>query len=84
MKCTQVAEIKSTVIIQPIIGLLTKKITEKNYKKDLVKKITVLNDKKFRACNQGGSKHGRPTFGVPYEDCYAGEISRFVCNICLR
>ena len=33
---------------------------------------------------QGGSKHGRHTFGISYEDCYAREISRFVCNICLR
>ena len=30
--------------------------------------------------NQGGSKHGRRTFGISCEDCYAGEISRFVCN----
>ena len=30
---------------------------------------------------QGGSKQGRRTFGVSYEDCYAREISRFVCNI---
>ena len=22
------------------------------------------------------------TFGVSYEDCYAREFSRFVCNIC--
>ena len=31
---------------------------------------------------QGGSKHGRYTFGISYEDYYAREISRFVCNIC--
>ena len=31
---------------------------------------------------KGESKHWRLTFGVSYEDCYAREISRFVCNIC--
>ena len=34
--------------------------------------------------NQGGSKHGRCTFGISCEDCHAQEISRFVGNICLR
>ena len=37
--------------------------------------------KSFQFSN-GGSKHERRTFGVFYEDCYAREISRFVCNIC--
>ena len=32
---------------------------------------------------QGGSKQGRHTVGISYEDCYIREISRFVCNICL-
>ena len=38
--------------------------------------------------NMGGalleSKHGRRTFGIFYEDCYARDILRFVCNICLE
>ena len=34
--------------------------------------------------DQGGSKHGRLTFGISYGDCYAQEISRFICNICLQ
>ena len=29
---------------------------------------------------QSGSKHGRRTFGISCKDCYAREISRFVCN----
>ena len=33
---------------------------------------------------QGGSKHGRRTFGIFCEDCYARDILRFVCNICLE
>ena len=33
---------------------------------------------------QGGSKHGRCTFEISYEDGYAQEISRSVCNISLR
>ena len=28
----------------------------------------------------GGSKHGRRSFGIFYEDCYA----HFVCNTCLQ
>ena len=37
-------------------------------------------------CSQGLSKHGlrMRTFGIFYEDCYAQDILRFVCNICLR
>ena len=31
-------------------------------------------------CRQGRSKHGRRSFGNSCEDCYAREISRFVCN----
>ena len=31
-------------------------------------------------CHQGGSKHGRGTFEISYADCYAREISRFVCH----
>ena len=33
--------------------------------------------------DQGGSKHGRYTFGIFYEDCYAQDIQHFVCRICL-
>ena len=29
---------------------------------------------------QGGSKHGRCTFGIFHEDCYARSLPRFVCN----
>ena len=32
--------------------------------------------------HQGGSKHGRRTFGISYADCYAWQIARFICNIC--
>ena len=38
----------------------------------------------YHICNQGGSKHGRRTFGIFYEDCYARDILRSVCNICLE
>ena len=34
----------------------------------------------YKCRNQGGSKNGRRTFGIFWEDCYAREISRFVCN----
>ena len=30
----------------------------------------------------GRIKHGQSTFGIFYEDCYARDLPRFVCNIC--
>ena len=41
-----------------------------------------LSGSRFQS-EQGGSKHGRRTSGISYEDYYAREISRFVCNIYL-
>ena len=38
----------------------------------------------FGRSYQVGSKQRRRTFGISPEDCYAREISRFVCNICLN
>ena len=37
----------------------------------------------FGQFTEGGSKHGECTFGILYEDCYAWDIPRFICNICL-
>ena len=34
----------------------------------------------FDGLKQGGSKNGQRTFGIFWEDCYAREISCFVCN----
>ena len=42
-----------------------------------------LFDRGWGALDHGGSKHGRLTFGIFYEDCYVRDIPRFVCNICL-
>ena len=33
--------------------------------------------------SSGRIKTRAGTFGISYEDCYAREISHFVCNICL-